>query len=143
MGLGTEISKEEVYGPVNVRVVELEKEAGYPRVIVGKGLLDHLAALELQSSNDLEGRHTKRIIDNCRGLFKTDASGITMLDPMGKGVRSVQGAVAPEMIIHAYRFVVSQEAQYAQSDEKLHRYYQELRHYCESRLGLWGIEPTK
>ena len=141
VGLGTEISKEEVYGPVNVRVFELEKDAGYPRIIVGKGLLNHLDDLEQRCSDNLEGRHTKKSIQDCRNLITTDHTDTLILDPMGKGVKSVPGAVAPEMIEHAYKFVVSQEEFFSKSDKKLHGYYSHLRKYCESRLALWNLHP--
>ena len=109
VGLGTEISKEEVYGPVNVRVVELEKHAGYPRIIVGNGLLNHLHDLEQRCPDNLEGRHTKHCIHDCRKLLTTDHTDTLILDPMGEGVKSVPGAVASEIIEHAYKFVVSQD----------------------------------
>lgn len=139
VGLGTEISKEEIYGPVNVRVFELEKDAGYPRIIVGKGLLNHLDDLEQRCSDNLEGKHTKNSIQDCRNLITADHTDTLILDPMGKGVGSVPGAVAPEMIEHAYKFVVSQEEFFSKSDRKLHGYYSHLRKYCESRLALWNL----
>ena len=139
VGLGTEISKEEVYGPVNVRVSELEKEAGYPRIIVGNGLLNHLDDLEQRCSDSLEGRHTKHCVQDCRNLITTDHTDTVILDPMGEGVKSVPGAVAPEIIEHAYKFVVRQEEFFSKSDKKLHGYYCDLRKYCESRLSLWNL----
>lgn len=141
VGLGTEISKEEVYGPVNVRVSELEKEAGYPRIIVGNGLLNHLDDLKQRCSDSLEGRHTKHCVQDCKNLITTDHTDTVILDPMGEGVKSVPGAVAPEIIEHAYKFVVSQEEFFSKSDKKLHGYYSDLRKYCESRLSLWNLHP--
>ncbi|MBU2009702.1 MAG: hypothetical protein KJ624_07710 [Chloroflexi bacterium] len=147
VGLGTEIAKEEVYGPVNVRVFELEKNAGCPRIIIGKGLLDHLDDLEKRCSDSLEGRHTKHSIQDCRNLVTTDYTDTLILDPMGEGVKAVPGAVAPEMVERAYRFVVSEEQSFGKSgkepDEKLHRYYGDLRKYCESRLGLWNLRAIQ
>ncbi len=66
VGLGTEISPGEVYGPVNVRVLELEAAAGYPRVVVGEGFKNHLDDLERRCGNNLEGRHTKQCVHLCR-----------------------------------------------------------------------------
>lgn len=143
VGLGTEIGKEEVYGPVNVRVVELEKEAGYPRVIVGNGLLNHLDDLERRCQDNLEGKHTKHSIQDCRKLITTDHTGKVILDPMGEGVKSVPGAVAPEMLERAYKFVVRQEECFRKSDKKLYGYYSNLRNYCESRLALWNIKAVQ
>jgi len=143
VGLGTEISKEEVYGPVNVRVSELEKDSGYPRIIVGNGLLNHLDDLEHRCSDNLEGRHTKQSIQDCRNLITTDHTDSVVLDPMGEGVKSVPEAVAPEMIEHAYKFVVNQEELFNKSDKKLHGYYSYLRKYCESRLVLWNLRPVQ
>jgi hypothetical protein len=142
VALGTEISKEEVYGPVNMRVVELEKYAGYPRIIVGSGLLNHLQDLEERCADNLEGRHTKNCIKDYRKLITTDHTDTVILDPMGEGVKSVPGAIAPEMIIQAFKFVAIQEGLFSKSDEKLHGYYSDLRKYCESRLTLWNIRPA-
>jgi len=149
VGVGTEISKEEVYGPVNMRVSELEKDAGYPRIIVGDGLLNHLDDLEKRCSDNLDGRHTKISIQDCRELITTDHTDTLILDPMGEGVKSVPGAVTPEMIEDAYKFVVSQEEFYREHDteleeyKKLHQYYKDLRKYCESRLALWNLHPIQ
>ena len=143
VGLGTEISKEEVYGPVNVRVVELEKGAGYPRIIVGNGLQKHLDDLEQRCSDTLEGRHTKHCIQDCRNLITVDHTDTLILDPLGEAVKSVPGAVAPEMVELAYKFVISQEELFSKSNKKLHGYYSHLRKYCESRLSLWNLHPSE
>jgi len=140
MGLGTEISKEEVYGPVNVRVYELEKDAGYPRIIVGNGLLNHLDDLEERCLDNLEGWHTKHSIQDCRSLITTDHTDTPILDPMGEGVKSISGAVDPRMVKLAYEFVVRQEELFSHSAKKLHKYYSHLRKYCESRLALWNLD---
>jgi len=141
VGLGTEISPGEVYGPVNIRVFELEKHAGYPRIVVGNGLMNHLDDLERRCLDNLEGRHTKQSIKNCRELVTTDHTDTLILDPMGEGVKSVPGAVAPDMIKRSYEFVISQEEFFSKSDRKLHGYYRQLRKYCESRLTVWGLSP--
>ncbi len=143
VGLGTEISKEEVYGPVSVRVFELEKEAGYPRIIVGNGLLNHLDDLEKRCPDSLEGKHTKHSIQYCRNLITIDHTDTLILDPMGEGVKSVSGAVDPKMVKLAYEFVVTQEESFGHSDEKLHVYYGNLRKYCESRLALWNLDSIQ
>jgi hypothetical protein len=141
VGLGVEIEREEIYGPVNVRVYECEKRAGYPRVVVGDGLLNHLADLESRCQDDLEGKHTRMTIQECRKLITKDHTDTNILDPMGMGVKSLSVPQHPEMIRRAYEFTVSQEESFCKSDSHLHKYYQDLRKYCESRLTLWGLNP--
>jgi hypothetical protein len=143
VGLGTEISEEEVYGPVNVRVSELEKDAGYPRIIVGSGLLNHLSDLEKRCPDNLEGRHTKHCVQDCRKLITVDHTKTPILDPMGEGVRAVSGAIDPRMVKLAYEFVVRQEELFSHSDEKLCGYYSHLKKYCESRLALWNFDSIQ
>lgn len=145
VGLGTEISKKEVYGPVNVQISELEEKdvKKYLRIIVGAGLLNHLDDLEKRCPDNLEGSHTKCCIRDCRNLITTDHTDTPILDPMGKGVRSVSAAVDPRMVNLAYEFVVSQHKVFSHSDEKLHEYYSCLREYCESRLTLWNLDSIK
>ncbi len=143
--LGTEIDKQEVYGPVTVRVYNLEsKEAKYPRVIVGEGLLNHLSGVEKICLGDLDGRHTLINIKNCRELITTDIDGKPILDFMGKGVKSVPFEGQSQLVSDAYHFVVSQEKWFLKSgNDHLRVYYSKLRTYCESRLSLWGINPLK
>lgn len=142
VGLGTEISEQEVYGPVNVRVSELETDAGYPRIVVGNGLLNHLDDLDERCLDNLEGKHTKHCIQDCRSLITIDHTDTPILDPMGEGVKSVKGAIDPRMVKLAYEFAVRQEKFFGHSNEKLHKYYNHLRKYCESRLALWNLGST-
>jgi|GEM_PF-4023568 len=58
---------------------------------------------------------------------------------MGKGMKSIKGAVDPKMVSLAYKFVASQETRFLENDPKLHKYYAGLRKYCEPRLPLWGF----
>lgn len=146
VGLGTEIGTEEVYGPVTVRVVDLEREAGYPRIMVGQGLMTHLDDLEQRCPNNLEGKHTKQCIRDCRSLIALDHTGKIILDPLGDGIRSVTRAASPvmvKMVRRAYEFVVEQEQSLRESDKTLHLRYTDLRQYCESRIEIWNIERIR
>lgn len=141
--LGTEIEKQEVYGPVTVRAYDLEsKKAKYPRVVVGEGLLSHLDEVQNKCQDNLDGQHTLMNIKNCRGLITKDADGEHILDFMGEGVKSVPFEGQSEMVHDAYHFVVEQERQFMEQGKKhLKGYYSRLRTYCESRISLWDITP--
>jgi hypothetical protein len=142
IGLGTEIAEQEVYGPIAVQAYELEsKKAKWPRVLIGDGLMDYLGNLEMKCRDDLDGRHTKLNIDNCRGLIATSKKGQRYLDVMGAGVHSVYGdSLFVRAVEDGYRFVVRKERQLAEAgSEKLRRRYSQLRIYCESRLPVWGL----
>ena len=141
--LGTEVDKQEVYGPAVVRAYELEsKRAKYPCVAVGQGLLNHLDDVQNKCLDNLDGKHTLININNCRKLITTDIEGKPILDIMGEGVKSLPNTAVPYLVRDAYNFVIEQEKHFAESGntELLERYSQ-LRKYCESRLPLWGIKP--
>lgn len=146
IGLGTEIDKEEVYGPVAVQAYELEsRKAKWPRVLVGEGLLNHLNDLEQRCGNDLEGRHTKLNIQNCRSVIGKNRGKGYFLDVVGEGVRSVYDQpFFTKMVKHGYEFTANQEAYFRELGEKrLHERYSYLRKYIESRLPIWGLEPIR
>lgn len=146
IGLGTEMGKEEVYGPVNVRVLELEKSAGYPRIIVGEGLQNHIKKLENNCPHNFVGKDTNSAIQNCRKLIIRDTTGKYMLDPFSDDIRSTltkSGSetlnVILDMIKAAYKFVLEQQQSYINLDNKLYTYYTDLRKYIESKLHIWDI----
>lgn len=143
--LGTELEEQEVYGPVTVRTFDLEsKEAKYPRIVVGDGLLNHLDEMQGRCSDNLDGQHTLINIQNCRELITIDTDGKHILDFMGEGIKSVPFTDQLQLIKEAYHFVVNQETRFKESgDDHLRGYYSQLRTYCESRLSLWDIKPLK
>ena len=145
IGLGTEIDTQEVYGPVVVQAYELEaKKAKWPRVLVGEGLLSYLDDLERRCGDDLDGRHTKINIKNCRSLITRSRGGNWILDVMGDGVYSVFSTEFTQIVQRGYEFVVKQEKRFIESGPKvLSRRYSQLRKYCESRLPVWKLHLIK
>lgn len=145
--LGTVIDTQEVYGPVTARAYKLEaKEAKYPRIVVGEGLLSHLNEMKKLCPDNPDGRHTSINIDKCKEMITTDFDGKYILDFMGEGIKSLPDIqeFLSRMVHDAYRFVVKQEKQFRESgNTKLRVRYSRLRAYCESRLSLWGINPHK
>ncbi|MFC1967126.1 hypothetical protein ACFLV2_00560 [Chloroflexota bacterium] len=140
--LAVEVDNEEVYGPVLVRAYEMESEhAGYPRIIVGQGLLNHLESVQKRCKDDRDSKHTLINIDNCRGLVTTDFDERYILDYIGEGVKSVQTDLpVSAMVSEAYDFTIQQQRQFLDEDnQKLYGYYSHLRDYIESRLSLWDI----
>jgi len=142
IGLGTEISEQEVYGPITVQAYELEsRKAKWPRVMVGTGLLSYLDELEKRCGDDLDSRHTKLNIHNALDLITKTRGGKYMLDVMGDGVHSVfRDELFTEMIQVGYQFVTSEQKHfYKAGPKKIHYRYSQLRRYIESRLPIWGI----
>ncbi len=136
--LGTEISQQEVYGPVLLKSYELENKH-FPCIFVGEGLTGHLDRLKTNCPNNIDGRHTQINIDNCSKLITT-FKGNKMIDFMGEGVKSIPNAIVLPMIKDAYSYVLRAEEEFLKADNAhLKAYYEQLREYFEYRLPIWGL----
>lgn len=89
VGLGTELDNGEIYGPVLYKAHELEsKVAEYPRIVVGRELLNYLTTLANtheplaeQSKEDVE--LCKLMATTCLKMIVRDLDGVPILDYLG------------------------------------------------------------
>jgi hypothetical protein len=151
VGLGTEMDHGEVYGTANTRVMELERLAGYPRILVGDGLLDCLEALAKTHPATREELHSRSLAERCRGFITiVPVDRASILDPLGEEMRSL-GLYSSADIERLHEYVASQALRFSGPhgpgqtapgcDEaeasRLRVYYARLLAYLEPRLHLW------
>ena len=151
VGIGTELSNDEVYGPALFKAYSLEnKIAQYPRIVIGKELLNYLRNLsekiqqipdQDQDKEDIE--LCKRMADKCLKMVIKDLDGYPILDYLGDEFRKTiyksphdEGQISYEEIYKkAYEFV---EAEYKKrrdmGDSKLALRYYLLHQYLKARF---------
>lgn len=89
VGLGTELDNGEVYGPVLYKAYELEsKVAEYPRIVVGRELINYLTTLvnaheQLPEQTKEDVELCKVMATNCRKMIVRDLDGVPILDYLG------------------------------------------------------------
>jgi len=89
VGLGTELDNGEIYGPVLYKAHELEsKVAGYPRIVVGRELINYLTTLanaheQLPEQTKEDVELCKLMATNCLKMIVRDLDGVPILDYLG------------------------------------------------------------
>jgi len=125
IGHAVETAEGDVYGYPALRAYELEdKEARYPRVLVGENLWAHVQEWDITRCQ-LSGRLTDRELTElgfstwCRDFLCEDgADGRAMLDYLGKGVRDRADDSDIDRVQDAYAFVRSEHEQFKNGPRK-------------------------
>ncbi len=139
IGLGIDITKNEVYGPALSRAYALEsKIADYPRVVVGEELMKYLISTRDQPPTDKVAAIAKRLAEKCTECISEDDDGYLIIDHLGEHYRQIfGGAIDPNVIKQAYEKVLNFHTTFKENI-KLAGRYSRLKKYYESRLSIWG-----
>ncbi len=147
VGLGMEITENEIYGPALSRAYTLEsKIANYPRIIVGNELLRYLEITRDQEPIDETAIVAKKTAEDCIKCLAEDDDGHLFIDYLGEFYRDMFGEIIDVSIIQkAYFHVMDFAAKYQKEKKsKLAFRYTLLRNYFENRLPLWkDLFPTE
>jgi hypothetical protein len=85
-GIGCEIQKGFIYGPILYQAHYLESEiAQYPRVVIGKQLYNHLLFISNSEMQDPIQNATQFYAKMCLKFITTDSDGVPILDYAGPG----------------------------------------------------------
>ncbi|MFT5730780.1 MAG: hypothetical protein ACI8PB_004970 [Desulforhopalus sp.] len=140
VGLGMDITKNEIYGPALSRSYSLESRiANYPRIVVGNELIKHLETLSNQVSSDNVSEVSKTIARQCLDCLVVDSDGYHVIDYLGQSYLDLFGAaIDTSVITKSYQQVLTFcEKFQSEKNTKLAFRYTLLRNYFEDRLHLW------
>lgn len=138
IGLGMDITKNEVYGPSLSRAYTLEsKIADYPRIVIGNELMNYLVTTRDQPHTDTTAVIAAKIAERCLACIAEDDDGYLIVDHLGEHYRQTFGEnIDATVIKKAYEQVLKFCDMY-KDDEKLVTRYNRLKKYFESRLPIW------
>jgi hypothetical protein len=153
VGLGMEITKNEIYGPALSRAYTLESRvANYPRIIVGNDLVSYLEKTRDQQPTDITSEVEKYVAERCFECLAIDDDGYQYVDYLGEFYRRMFGEVIDVTVIQkAYSHVLNATEKYQkEKNSKLAFRYKLLRNYFEERLPVWedllkkkkGVSPS-
>jgi len=134
LGLGVEISDGDLYGAVLSETVRLEKNAGYPRILAGKALVDFVR------NNAPAPQYWFEKDDTCDDRFIVDYAGKFSRQPgnafLKGALTKAQQYAHTELARHKQELgrFAPDELDRSKKKEKLVDYYQKLTRYLDSRL---------
>lgn len=140
IGVGIELSDDEVYGAALSRAYQLEnRTAQYPRIVLGDELINYIQSKRSTTKRDFFTEANKKIADRCVDLIAIDTDGRPFLDYLGKGFKQqIAKNNTYDIVEKAYDFVMKESVRCMEvKDSKLAFRYALLRNYFESRIHLW------
>ncbi len=139
LGIATEPSKREIYGPALARAYHLESRiAKYPRIILGSELISYLKIGVKKAGDDIFEQAQDKISNNCLELIAQDIDGYAFLDYLGLGFKEYVADLYPGIVSDAYKQVLSISEEFKKTNNTTLAFrYALLRNYFESRLPLW------
>jgi hypothetical protein len=147
IGIGMEIKDNEIYGPCVSDAYVLEsKIAKYPRIVVGKELVNFLRMNSLLfTENDPFNAYSKQLADICISLLAIDDDGYSFIDFLGEGCKKhiYKDDIEIKQLVNSAHNAIVQESEKwkTQKNSKLAFRYTLLRNYFEERLkSIWDID---
>ncbi len=140
LGVAMEMSKGEIYGAALARAYALEsKVAMYPRIVLGRKLIEYLQLTQMQNPTDVYATAGKQMAQCCLDMVEKDDDGHFFLDYLGEGFKQhIASELNSEFIMKAYNQVLNYSAKYQdERNTNLAFRYALLRNYFESKLFLW------
>lgn len=129
----------EVYGPALNEAYRLEsKEADYPRIVIGRGMLEYLNAMRHGDTTPAQ-KATAVIAQNCLKFLTRDLDGKTILDYLNpapfKMMDSLPGPDIADLIRLVGQHITQETEKWRKAGNSLHiGRYDRLRGYFNSRV---------
>jgi len=144
IGVGIEDQELGIYGSVVNKSYQLEsKHADYPRIVIGKTLLEYLQnnfniitnKKAEKKGNLLRSFFSRKIMDT---ILK-DEFGVYFLDVLNDQFIDIAKQSKNEGIYYeAYKAVIESLEEYRNKDEKIFKKYVKLKEYFDSKKTDWG-----
>ena len=143
VGIGMEIFTNEVYGPALFSAYMLESTvAEYPRVVLGRGLLDYLAFIERLAVAEPLDAYSASMAAGSKEFICTSDDGWPMLHMLSPAVIKASANLV-ETKRTAHKWVREQcFNHWSGKNEKLFRRYTRLAHYFDAFQGPPDMTPN-
>jgi hypothetical protein len=143
LGIGTELENGDLYGPIRAEVFNLEdKDADYPRIIVGNRLFEYLTSFSegrprILCKTDRELRGSRDTAATCLKMIGEDPNdGLRILDYLGNEfAERTKCDCQGEVLRESREFVERELAEHmAAGNGEVAAKFRKLRRYFDLRL---------
>ena len=138
-GIAGEFFEGEVYGPALYQAYHLESEvARYPRIAVGKSLVEFIASELHLAGGDLDSGYRRGLGKKCGQWLISDVDGVTILDFAGPATKEIF-PVLKDAIDPALSFVKAEWQSFRQQGktELAGRYYLLHNYLLDRKRTVW------
>lgn len=140
LGWGTHID-DSIYGTMLHRAFRLEKEAEYPRIVIGQNLLNYirpLSEIPQRGVTEDEAKIIKSKAEKALAMIIEDDDGESVLNYLQRDLFSANEAVFKECVRCAKKFIQFEiENRQRKRDTKLLNKYCRLRNFFKKQ-GVWS-----
>lgn len=121
----------ELYGCAVAEAYALEsKIADYPRVVVGKNLIQYLSDMKNLKGSEIADEIVRNMAELCLNIIVQDQDGQYIVDYLGKTFNQSNPDIVEQYRNEAIAFINNQiEIHVANQDKKLEERYKKLLHY--------------
>jgi hypothetical protein len=141
VGLGIDLTDDEVYGPVLERAHFLESQvADYPRIVLGEELIHYLDEVESQRvALTPLGFSAPKFASHCKELITVDSDGFRMLDFLGQKMFEITPQSQRQILFMPAVDYIKEQKQVARSEQNYQHLsrYNRLGAYFEKQAPLW------
>lgn len=140
VGVAMELHDNDLYGPALMTVDDLEKKvAKWPRIVVGKGLMQFLHQMMRTPCADLVDQMNCKLAETCLSIIAPDVDSVTIIDYLGDAFRRTFGSENQRPIVEdGLAFARREQERFSQKGDYKHTLrYSLLRQYYEERMAKW------
>ena len=138
VGMATDFLTDEIYGPVLRRAYLLEqKEAQYPRVVVGPEAIEYLRVCIAVPRGNVATEWNRVMAKQCLSLIDRDQDGAYFVDFLSDSVRKLcpDKSDYDELVMKGHAFAKRERQRFVKDgNDKLAARYALLTQYYESRM---------
>lgn len=144
IGLGVEIDENDIYGHTLAEAYRLEsKVAHYPRLVIGKRLLNWINAFSSRDAQDEASTLNQKLASLCRSMIFVDHDSTPVLDYLGEGfVAHVSRGLGNDVYAALNSAIDQNIVRFEGSNESALGKWQYLKQYFLSRQGLWKSDKV-
>lgn len=129
----------DLYGSALNEAFIYEKKADYPRIIVGKFLMNYLDSCTKNTDPTLHEVNS-RLANSCLSVISEDTDGQYIIDYLGAGFKDLTSLADLPFFIKSAVKSIEANIELYKDDTKIRSKYERLKEYYKAKVDVWGTK---